>query len=254
MDLQGYLLLALGTFAGAFVQSATGFGFAILAAPVFLAVINATSAIPLLVLLHLVQSAMVVPRLWLEAPRVMLRDLILGALAGCPLGLLAFLHLDLTTLKILVGALILGFTALLILREAGVLQAVLSHDNGAAVPGGWATRATGVASGAMTALLVMPGPPVMLHLMARTLSKEQSRALSLTSFAFCYVFVAMLNAASGTLTNEILKDAAVLAPAVALATWLGARAARVMSDGFFRAAIFALLLASGAGAVWSALS
>lgn len=252
MDLQGYLLLALGTFAGAFVQSATGFGFAILAAPVFLAVINATSAIPLLVLLHLVQSGMVVPRLWGEAPPRMLRDLVLGALIGCPLGLLAFLHLDTTALKLTVGVLILAFTGLLIAREAGLLQTISSRRD-APSPQTWATRGAGVVSGVMTALLVMPGPPIMLHLMSKDLSKEKSRALSLSAFAVSYVLVAVLSGVSGTLTRQVLVDTAVLAPVVAAATVLGARASGALSDGLFRKVIFALLLASGAGAILSAL-
>ncbi len=251
MDLQSYVVLGLGTFLGAFVQSATGFGFAILAAPIYLAVINATGAIPLLVLVHLVQSAMVVPRLWPNAPPRMLKDLVLGALIGCPLGLLAFLRLDIATLKITVGVLILAFTALLIARDAGLLQA--TELRAAAEPSSWSTRATGVISGIMTALLVMPGPPVMLHLMGRDIAKDQSRALSLTAFAVSYVLVALLNAASGTLTRAIVVDAMVLAPAVVTATALGARASQVMSEGLFRRVVFALLIASGVGAILSAL-
>ena len=108
--MEGPALLALGlaAFAGALVQAATGFGFAILAAPVFLFVIGTTAAIPVLVALHVLQSAIIVPGVWRRASRWHIKRLLLGALLGCPLGLWLFQGFAVRGLKLTVGLLILG--------------------------------------------------------------------------------------------------------------------------------------------------
>ena len=54
MDASALALLALGTLGGAVVQAATGFGFAIIAAPLFLVAMNSHAALQVLVVIHLV--------------------------------------------------------------------------------------------------------------------------------------------------------------------------------------------------------
>ena len=274
-------VLALATFAGALVQAASGFGFAILAAPIYLAATGSTAAIPLLVLLHVIQSAMLVPAIWREAPPEVLRRLLIGGALGCPLGLLLFLFANVRMLKIAVGVLILGVTALIIARErgwigagpapaggsaaakatasgagAGTTGADTTGAGGAAGPEGeraWPATTTGVVSGAMTSLLVMPGPPLMVWLMGSPLGKVQARALSLTFFAVCYVAVSLLNIAAGQVGRTTWAIAIVLAPTVVLGTMAGTRIVGHISEIWFRRVVLALLALSGIGAVVSAL-
>jgi uncharacterized membrane protein YfcA len=86
MDLSALLLLGLGAFGGAVVQSATGFGFAIVAAPMFLFAMNSHAALQVLVVVHLVQTAMMLRGVWALVSVRLLRTLVAGALIGSPLG------------------------------------------------------------------------------------------------------------------------------------------------------------------------
>jgi uncharacterized membrane protein YfcA len=255
-----YLMLMLGAVGGAVIQAATGFGFAIVAAPVFLAVLNSHAALQVLVIIHLVQSVMMLREVWPLVPERLLRALIIGAALGSPIGLAAFVSLDVRTLKLAVGFLILLFTALLIARELGLFGRPAPPDDDAARPDAEIaatprplTYVAGGISGAMTALLVMPGPPLMLYFADAPLPHTRARALAIVFFAFCYLFVTALNTFVTGMGEGVWMLALGLVLPVYLGTLAGQRIARYVTQGSFRVAVLALLVLSGAGAIISAL-
>lgn len=255
MELQpaGMALLALGAAAGAAIQAATGFGFAILAAPVFLAVLDSTAAVPILIALHVVQSAVLVPRLWSGVPWRALGLLSLGAAAGCPLGLWLFHALDVRQLKLAAGIVILGVAALLALRR---LRSSSPPPSGTGDERREATASTvvaGTAAGALTAILVMPGPPLMIHLLRHSMPHAAARALSLTFFAACYVAVFATHVTTGSFDRQSWATIAILLLPVLLGTALGLRLAPLLAARHFALVLNLLLVAAGLGALLSAL-
>ena len=261
MDTTTLALLAFGAVGGAVVQAATGFGFAIVAAPVFLAAMNSHAALQVLVVIHLVQTVMMLPGVWSMVPMRLFKALVVGAAIGSPIGLVAFMSLDVRSLKLTVGVLILLFTALLIAREAGWLARLMpagrgdsaAGDDMASAPPPPLAYVTGAISGAMTSLLVMPGPPLMLYLAGTPLPHLRARALAVTFFGLCYLFVTALNTFWAGMGEGVWWLALGLVPAVYLGTLAGQRIARRVTQGSFRIAVFALLVLSGAGAILSAL-
>lgn len=249
-DLAALAILMGAAFAGAFVQAAVGFGFALIAAPIFLSAMQSGAAMQVLVAIHVVQSAMLVPGLWREAPKKLLNPMLVGSLAGFPLGLAIFLALDLDTLKLAVGLVMLVFTALVIARDRSWLSRYFASGG---PPNPAAAASVGASAGALTSVLVMPGPPLILYVAARRLGKLESRALSLTFFAFCYVAVTLLHAVWTGMSAETWAIAGVLSPAVIVATLLGSRLGRWLSEAWFRASVLAISFLSGLWAVWSSL-
>jgi len=241
--------LVAATFFGSAVQAATGFGFALLAAPIYLTAMGSSAAIQVLVVVHLAQSLMLVPGLWKDAPRRLLKPLVLASLLGFPIGLGVFLLLDLTTLKLTVGAAMIGFAVLLAARELGWLR---FGGNGSVVSSATIAAAGGVA-GLLTAVLVAPGPPLILLSGWMRLSKRDSRALTLTFFAFCYVMATALHATWGGMAASSWKLAALLAPVVIVGTIAGSALANRMSEGWFRLAILAIAACSGSYAIATSL-
>jgi len=256
MDPGSLALLALGALGGATVQAATGFGFAIVAAPLFLIAMNSHAALQVLVVVHLVQTIMMLGGIWALVPRQMFKFLVAGALVGSPIGLLVFMYLDVNALKLTVGVLILLFTTLLIVREAGWLgrrstDRTADGSSAEAAPSPLACL-TGAVSGAMTALLVMPGPPLMLHLSYQPLSHAHARALAVAFFGLCYLFVTALNTFWAGMGEGVWWLSLGLAPVVFIGTRLGLRLSRYLTQGGFRIAVLVLLVLSGLGAVLSA--
>ena len=82
MDPGAIALLCFGALGGAVVQAATGFGFAIVAAPLFLVAMNSHAALQVLVVVHLVQTVMMLRGVWSLVPMRMLKVLVAGALVA----------------------------------------------------------------------------------------------------------------------------------------------------------------------------
>ena len=250
LDVGTFAIIALAVTVGAGAQAAIGFAFGLIAAPVLIVAMQSGAAIQVLVVVHLVQSAMMVPGLWRQAPRRLIWLLGAGSVIGFPLGLLVFVSLDLPTLTLVVGLSLVLFSAMFALRETGYLH--MKEVQPDAVPS-WVLVATGVATGFLTSVLVMPGPPIMILNAWMRLSKDVSRALSLTFFAFCYVMVTLLHATLGGMPASAWQIAAMLAPFVVVGTLAGKALAPHLTEAWFRLAVLVVAAVSGGYAVWSAL-
>ena len=89
------LILGLVTFIGSTLQTATGFGFALLAVTPFLMVLDSGVAFQLVMVICLVISLVIWPKLAGRAPKSLLAYLAAGCAAGFPIGLAAHALLDL---------------------------------------------------------------------------------------------------------------------------------------------------------------
>ena len=117
MDLLDWAGLAATTAGAALLYTLTGFGFAILAAPLFLLFVDPQRAIQLVIIISTALSFVALPGLWRAITPWLLLRLTLGTLAGLPFGLIAFGYPVLV--RALVGATILGFAVLLEWRRRG---------------------------------------------------------------------------------------------------------------------------------------
>ena len=180
MDLLDWAGLAGVTAGAALVYTVTGFGFAVLAAPLFLMLVDPAQAIQLVIVISTALSLVALPGLWrVIAPGLLLR-LVLGSLAGLPLGLIAFRHADPVLVRAMVGATILGFAVLLgRRRHAGDLSLPFAKRLGLEI-------ATGMVSGIATALIGMAGPPVLIYLLLAGAPPRTVRATLFSFFAFAY--------------------------------------------------------------------
>jgi len=251
MDLTSLTILAAITFVGALVQASLGFGFAILAAPLFLVVMASTGAIPVLAVLNLGVSAVVAAKTWRQAPRQLLALLCIGSISGFPVGLALFRGADVADLKLATGIVIMAFAAFLLARERGY-KAISRDSASAAPPRKSAALAIGALSGIMGAALAMPGPAAMLYLAAARLSKDQSRALSLAFFTFVYACVCLLHGYDGNLNHDRLLLSAQLMVAVLLGAVAGHVLASRLSEARFRQLVLVILFLSGVYAAVSA--
>lgn len=231
--------LAAATFAAGLLQAASGFGFAVLAAPLFLLVLPPETAIPLVIILTAALSISVLPRVrGAIAPGLLVR-LTLGSLLGVPLGLLAFRHADPLAVRMLVGAAILVFAGVFgVFRRRGARRSVIAQRPGSDV-------IAGAVSGAATALIGMSGPPVVIYLLLAGASPQVARATLLAFFSLCYVATIAALAASTGIAAPTWIAAALLIPFTVLGGLLGKRLGDRLRPGAF--ALLAIVLLAGTG-------
>ena len=261
-----WLQLGLVTVLAATVQGAIGFAFTLLALPLFLLVLESTEAIQILLVLNLVVPLCLVRHLWRDAPTDLARLLIMGAVLGLPLGMVMFAYASLDTVKVVVGALVLAFAGVLALRPSSLAAepstSTPEPPTGSAVPSEDASNPrsansqtpryrkpsgllVGVAAGAMTSALSMPGPVLVLYMTGIGLSKTAFRALSLSLSVFLYSAALVLQAATVGVPPRVWITVATLVPLA----WVGglaghALAGRIRETTFLRLVLL-LLLATG---------
>jgi len=234
------VLIAAITFFAALAQSATGFGFAIIALPLLLLVMGSLDAVGLTIILSLLVSLVLVPGLWRQAPRGPVARLAVGSALGFPIGLVIFLQANLDWVRLAVGVVILFLAAWLALscRRAATIQTRAAAQ--------WPEVAVGILSGAMTTALAMPGPSVMLYLSARGMAKVPLRACTLCLFALSYGAALALQVAFGAIGGQIGWTAASAALPTLLGAFLGQRLSVRLDEGLFRSLVLTILLATGA--------
>jgi uncharacterized membrane protein YfcA len=240
VDLLDWAGLATTTAGAALLYTLTGFGFAVLAAPLFLLFVDPPRAIQL-VTISTALSFVALPGSWRAiAPGLLLR-LGLGSLAGLPLGLVAFRYPDPVVVRALVGATILAFAALLGWRRrrgAGEFSGPFGMKPGIEI-------ATGLVAGVATAVVGMAGPPVLIYLLLAGAPPRTVRATLLSFFAFAYAASLASRVVTVGIPTGTWLSAGILIPFA----FLGALAGRPLGDrvGADAVAILAIPLLAAAG-------
>jgi uncharacterized membrane protein YfcA len=158
------LVAAAAVAAGAALQSATGFGFSLIAAPLLFAALGPREAIGLMVVLGLEVNLLT---LFTERrrPQPLVREcaVLLGwAVPGALVGVAVLRSLDEVALQVAVSV---GVVATLAARRL---------TTGRHTPR-WAAPLAGFASGALTTSTTTSGPPLLVYLLGRGVEPERMR-------------------------------------------------------------------------------
>lgn len=239
------MFLFVITLAAGIVQSATGFGFAVIAVPLFLLTLDSTTVIQINIVLNLVNALLIAPRIWRLAPTGLLRDLCVGALIGLPIGIVVFNMANVDHLKVAVAVLIIGFCVHLMMSS--------TRRATSRVPGKTGSITTGGFSGALTSALAMPGPPVLIYLAHFDVDKDAFRATNLSLYVVAYGCALLLQATLGDMSLETWTISAILVPVVILGAATGHALAPWLSERVFRASVLVTLLATGVYMIYATL-
>lgn len=219
-------------FIAALSQTATGFGFSLIATPLLLLVYEPQTAIQLNIMLGIAVSLAVLPGSAFSAQRDLLWRMGLGALAGAPAGLLVFRYGDVAIIKTIVAALALGLAASMALRFR--LARTARRDYG-----------IGAASGVLTTSIGVPGPPLMLYFSGGAFTKQAARATTLTFFLFVYAASLGVQVAGSGLADGVGWTALVCLPLTLAGVVVGQVVFRFINQRVFVTLIWVLLVATG---------
>ena len=236
------LLAALAVLAAAALQSATGFGFALIAAPALLALFEPVEAITSVLVFALLVNLLMLAgerrSLSVRAGDVAL--VLLTALPGLALGVLVLKSVDREGLQVVVGVSVMTAAALATLTLGAGREA--SAGGGGRVTGALA----GMLAGVFTTATSVNGPPLVLWMLQAGRSAEEMRD-SLSAVFVCLnvaglATVALSVEGAGAVSAGVLLSGAL----AAVGGWLAGRYAFTrMSDARFAGT--ALVVAFTAG-------
>jgi uncharacterized protein len=231
------ILAAVATLAGAAAQSATGFGFALIAGPALFAALDPHEAVTVLAILGVPLSVLVISDAgWSTVRWRAIVPMLAAALPGLGLGLLVLDLVSKAGLQLGVGvAVILG----------GLFQ--LHRPARRAEPRGvGAAGIAGVTSGVLTTSIGVSGPPLVLWLEAEGFGPAEMRAsLSAAFLGLNIAGGALLLAANGSKAAPGVGLLLPLLGLVAVGHVGGAIAFRRLPEHVFRTAVLSLVVAAG---------
>src|SRR5690606_24224157 len=119
MDLELFLVLALGIFAGFYVQTLVGFAGSLIALPILLLEMELPDAIAYISIFYLFSSAFLVTNQWKNMDRKIILQLAMASMVGVVLGIVVLAFTKPMLLKKALGLFILCYLAYMMVGKVG---------------------------------------------------------------------------------------------------------------------------------------
>jgi len=221
-------------FLSSLTRAAFGFGDALLAMPLLAMLVGVRTAAPLVALVAGVLAASILISSWRHVRPASAWRLILGGLAGIPLGLWFLRGAHETLMKLALAAGLIAYSAYSLIRPR---LPRLKNDNPAFLFG----FAGGILGGAYNT----NGPPVVIYGALRRWSPASFRATLQGYFLPSGLLILAGHGAAGLWTTRVLHLFLISLPATLAAVWLGERINRRIPPGRFDRLVNGILLLIG---------
>ena len=206
-----------------FVQSVTGFGFALVAAPLLLFVFEPKSVVVISVILTVILCALILfhSRQYVDRRRVAL--ICAGSVFGIPLGAYLLSSFNPSVIKLVIAVLVIPFSIFLLLGYSHRFK----RDS-------LGCSAAGFVSGALAASTSLAGPPVVLFLLNQGLVKEQFVATLAAYFLFGGLVSVGAFSFMGMVTTGLLTKVIILLPALVVGFYVGIKVRPKINAALFK--------------------
>lgn len=202
------LLVALSVGLAALIRAFTGFGFAMLVVPAFSFFLLPGDAVVLSAVLALLLGLLSYRSWWRLFPAAPAGPMVTGSVIGTAMGVWFLASLSVNEFQLWIGISVV------------IASAALSRFNPSERPASApVSLTTGVASGLMNGAFAIPGPPVILYVVATISDPVKSRAF-LMMFFWCSSLVSLVMfGVAGLITPKPFQLLWIALPAM----WLGNR-------------------------------
>lgn len=202
------LLVALSVGLAALIRAFTGFGFAMLVVPAFSFFLLPRDAVVLSAVLALLLGLLSYRSWWRLFPAAPAGPMVTGSVIGTAVGVWFLASLSVNEFQLWIGISVV------------IASAALSRFNPSERPASApVSLTTGVASGLMNGAFAIPGPPVILYVVATISDPVKSRAF-LMMFFWCSSLVSLVMfGVAGLITSKPFQLLWIALPAM----WLGNR-------------------------------
>jgi uncharacterized membrane protein YfcA len=234
-------LIIAAVFAAAFLQSLSGFGFAVIIMPLITFIVGLQVAAPMVALAGLTVYAINVVRYRRAINyRETLRLGIASAL-GVPLGTWVLINLDETVVMRIMGLLLIAYA----------IYALVGPTTSWVLSRYWVYPA-GFFSGCLAGAYNTPGPPVIVYGSLRQWPRDEFRGVLQAIFFLNGMLVVGSHLLAQRITVDVLVLYVCALPALALGIAVGSRVDRFVNRHWFRTLVAVMILGLGLALVLGA--
>ena len=180
---------------------------------------------------------------WRRWSKAEARVMMIGAAPGVALGAALFAVSNDDVLRMMIGAVSIGFVIWRLWPSSGLRKPPL-----------WSGYLSGLIAGFTSFVSHAGGPPAAIYLLARGLDKTTYQATTVLVFWVINLIKAVPFTFLGVFTQEGLMASLWLAPFALIGTWLGVRAHHMVPERLFFALTYVMLVITGCKLIWDALS
>ena len=206
-----------------FIQSITGFGFAVVGTPLLLFFMEPKQVVSLMVFGALILNLMVIYKTRGKSDPKVIWPMFIASLIGIVPGVYILKVVDASNLKLCIGILIL----LVSLFMASNYVMTIKREK-------LATVLVGIVSGFMGGATSLSGPPVALFLMNQQQDKEAFRANLVRYFCLGNIATLLVMYFMETMELGVLRQGLYAIPGVLLGVWVGEKAFARVSPKLFK--------------------
>ena len=232
------LLIILAT---SVVQAVAGFGFALLAVPLMVVVIDLQSAVIISSFVGTLSNMLQSWQLRRNINRNMTRRFVLATAVGSPVGLLLFVYANQSALKIVLGLSILF--GVFVLSRGLELQHVSS----------WLDWIMGILSGVLLMATSTNGPPLVFVLQARRFDPATFRATLNMVFLVSGTFGLVMFGLAGEILRSDVNVAAFAIPAMVIGVSTGVVIRKYVQQELFKKIVLFLLSIGGLSSLFGGI-
>ena len=228
------LAAVLATAVAGLMRGYSGFGTAVILAPVYSLLWGPRAGVPVMLLMELLVSLQLLPGAIRDAEKRVVLPLGGAAAVATPFGAWILLTADGEALRRFIGGFVLVFGLL--------LMSGWRYHGSRPLP---LNIAVGTMAGLLKGSTGMSGPPVILYLLAGLEEAKRHRANLILFFATIAVVSVIPPVLGGLVDLPVWVRLAVLLPVMAISVPIGARLFRVVPDRLYRPFAMGVLLVAG---------
>lgn len=225
-----------------------GSGAAFASASILALVVEPGVALGLMLPLLMLIDVASLPAYWRKWDWPAAKVLLAGGVPGTVLGAVFYAWADPDAIRLIIGAVALGFVAWQLALGRGWLRL------GAARFGPATGLSAGLVLGFTSFVSHAGGPAAAVYLLGQRIGKTAFQATTVLVFWAVNLLKAGFYAGMGIFTSQTLALDLALAPFAILGTWLGIRAHHFVSERSFFAIAYTALTVTGFKLVWDALT
>jgi len=237
-----WALALCAVFVAAFIRGVTGFGFALILAPILLLIFTPANVVVVNLFLGLISNILVLSYSFKKVDLKKILSMIIGSALGIPLGAWIIILIAPATLKILIGGVTVSCAVLLAL---GFSSTFTREKLGSAV--------AGFLSGVLSSSTSLGGPPVVLFMHNQNWRKDVIYSSLAAYFLFACFWSLIALYISGLVDTQIIVVAASLTPALLSGVGLGIIFFRRINARHFRRLSIAIVICAGILGILSGL-